>query len=139
MTSADAVRALARLSRVMERASAALSLPHYRVLSAVADGDERAARLAERLAVGKPTVSSSVAALCRRGLLVREAVADDQRASSLRLTAAGQAALAAAESAMVARLTEIAALTPSARAAVASLPALGEAIDELAARRTARA
>jgi DNA-binding MarR family transcriptional regulator len=123
----------------MERASAALSLPHYRVLSAVADGDERAARLAERLAVGKPTVSSSVAALCRRGLLVREAVAEDQRASSLRLTAAGQAALAAAESAMVARLTEIAALTPSARAAVASLPALGEAIDELAARRTARA
>src|SRR6059058_1194066 len=67
----EAVRVLARLSRLMERASGDLSLAHYRVLSAVADGDQRATRLAERLALGKPTISASVDALCRRGLLAR--------------------------------------------------------------------
>jgi DNA-binding MarR family transcriptional regulator len=136
----DAVRVLARLSRLMERASGDLSLPHYRVLSAIADGDERATRLAERLALGKPTISSSVDALCRHGLLVREAVAGDQRATALRLTPAGEAVLAKAESAMVERLAILGSQSAEAAAAVAALPALGDAIDTvLHARRRARA
>ena len=136
----DAARVLARLSRLMERASGDLSLPHYRVLSAIADGDERATRLAERLALGKPTISASVEALCRRGLLTREAVAGDQRASALRLTPAGAAALAAAESAMVQRLALLASQSPEAAHAVAALPALGAALDSaMDARRGAGA
>jgi DNA-binding MarR family transcriptional regulator len=136
----DAVRVLARLSRLMERASGDLSLPHYRVLAAIADGDERATRLAERLALGKPTISASVDALCRRGLLAREAVAGDHRASALRLTPAGDAALAGAESAMVQRLALLASQSPEAAEAVAALPALGTAIDMVVdAHRGARA
>ncbi len=63
----DAVRALARASRVLERASSELSLAHYRVLSAIASGDERGSRIAARLALGKPTVSAAVESLCQRG------------------------------------------------------------------------
>jgi DNA-binding MarR family transcriptional regulator len=136
----DAVRVLARLSRLMERASGDLSLPHYRVLSAIADGDERATRLAERLALGKPTISASVDALCRRGFLAREAVAGDHRGSALRLTPDGAAALAEAETAMAERLALLGSQSPGAAEAVAALPALGGAIDAvLRARREAHA
>ncbi len=72
----DAVRALARATRVLERASGELSLAHYRVLSAIASGEKRASRVAERLAIGKPTVSAAVEALAQRGLLLRSAVDD---------------------------------------------------------------
>jgi DNA-binding MarR family transcriptional regulator len=82
----EAVRALARGSRLLERASGELNLAHYRVLSAIASGDERASRIATRLAIGKPTVSATVEALCHRGLLARSRGDDDQRVDVLRLT-----------------------------------------------------
>src|ERR1700685_3261276 len=88
-TIVEAVRALSRASRLLERASGELSLAHYRVLSAIASGDERASRIAARLALGKPTVSAAVSALCRRELLTRSDVAADQRAAALELTEAG--------------------------------------------------
>src|SRR2546430_2043870 len=94
----EAVRALARLSRVLERGTGELSLAHYRVLAAVADGHERASRVAARLALGKPTISASVDALCRRGLITRDA-AEDQRAATLRITEAGSALLAEVDAA----------------------------------------
>ena len=97
----EAVRALARASRVLERASGELSLAHYRVLSAIASGDERASRVAARLAVGKPTISAAVESLCQRGLLVRSEVTGDQRAAALRLTAEGEALLDRVEAEMV--------------------------------------
>src|ERR1700722_4197232 len=87
----EAVRALSRVSRLLERASGELSLSHYRVLSAIASGDQRASRVAARLAVGKPTISASVESLCQRGLLARSAVDGDHRAAALHLTAAGEA------------------------------------------------
>src|ERR1700712_4797094 len=98
--SIEAVRALARLSRVIERSSDSLSLADYRVLSAIIAGEARASRLAERLAVGKPTVSASVDSLCRRGLLRRAQVEGDQRATELSLTDEGQALFDDVESAM---------------------------------------
>jgi len=131
----DAVRALARLSRMLERACPQLSLPHYRVLSAVASGDERASRLAERLALGKPTISASVDALCRRGLLARDEVAGDQRATALRVTDAGERVLAEAEQAMAARLAEVLGRTPRPRDTVAALVRLGEGLDGWIAER----
>ena len=89
------MRALARATRVLERASGELSLAHYRVLSAIASGDERASRVAHRLAVGKPTVSAAVDALAQRGLLVRTAVDRDHRVAALHLTSEGVALLLA--------------------------------------------
>jgi DNA-binding MarR family transcriptional regulator len=127
---------VARLSRLLERASGELSLPHYRVLAAVAEGDERASHVARRLALGKPAISASVDSLCRRGFLVREATEGDQRVSPLRLTPAGQVALGEAETAMLARLDAVLAHTDDAPGALAALNRLGAGLDRLAAERS---
>lgn len=134
----QAIRALARLARALERSSGDLNLAHYRVLSAIADGDERASRVADRLALGKPTVSAAVESLCRRGLLSREDAAEDRRAATLSLTPAGEAALAEVERGMVERIDEFLARTPDAAQVVESLGRLGEALDEVAAERAAQ-
>lgn len=133
----DAVRALARVSRVLERACGDLSLPHYRVLAAVADGEERASHVAARLALGKPTVSASVEALCRRGLLTRRDVARDQRVVALSLTSDGERVLAEAEQAMLARLDAVLAATRDPRDVVAALTRLGTGLDALSTERLA--
>ena len=134
--SVQAVRALARVSRVVERASADLNLAHYRVLSAVASGDQRASRLAERLALGKPTISAAVDALCRRGLLLRTEVQEDQRAVALSLTEQGQRMLDEVEAEMIARIVELCAQTPDGAQVMESLAWLGDALE--AQRRAAR-
>ncbi len=127
---AQAVRALARVSRVLERASGELSLAHYRVLSAVAAGDARASRVAHRLTLGKPAISAAVDALCVRGLLRRGADASDQRAAALALTAKGRTVLAQAERAMVERLGQVCACAPDPAQLVEALTWLGAALDE---------
>jgi DNA-binding MarR family transcriptional regulator len=134
----QAIRALARLARALERSSGDLNLAHYRVLSAIADGDERASRVADRLTLGKPTVSAAVESLCKRGLLSREDAAEDRRAATLTLTPAGEAALAEVERGMVERIDEFLDRTPDAAQVVASLGRLGEAIDEVANERAAQ-
>ena len=133
----QAIRALARLARQLERSSGDLNLAHYRVLAAVADGDERASRVADRLALGKPTVSAAVESLTGRGLLAREDAAEDRRAATLSLTPAGEAALAEVERGMLERLDEFFARTPDPDAVLDSLAHLGEALDEVAAERLA--
>lgn len=133
----EAVRTLARASRLLERASGELSLAQYRVLAAVADGDERASRVAARLALGKPTISAAVDTLCRRGLLVRDEVAGDQRAAALRLTPAGTTALADVEAAMLARLDALLDRAPDPDALTRGLAELGTALDAMAAERAA--
>lgn len=133
------MRALARASRFLERASDELSLAHYRVLSAVASGDERASRVARRLALGKPTVSAAVDALCQRGLLARAGAAGDQRAATLRLTPEGAALLTRVEAEMTARMELLCARTPDGTQLMESLVWLGEAIDSVQAERSAQA
>ncbi|HEY4455493.1 MAG TPA: MarR family winged helix-turn-helix transcriptional regulator [Pseudonocardiaceae bacterium] len=133
----DAIRALARAARVLERASGELSLAHYRVLSAIAAGDERASRVAERLALGKPAVSAAVESLRQRGLIVRSEVAGDQRAAALRLTDAGRALLDDVETDMLERFAELQKRTPDGERLVESLVWLGAAIEEIAEERMA--
>lgn len=98
------VRTIARLARLIERADTDLSLPQYRVLAMVAAGDERATRLANRLNLAKPTITAMVESLVERGLIRREEVAGDRRAVSLQITPGGEAALEAAEAAMIGRV-----------------------------------
>jgi DNA-binding MarR family transcriptional regulator len=126
-----------RVSRLLERGSGGLSLAHYRVLAAVADGDERASHVASRLALGKPTISASVDALCRRGLLVREQNLDDQRVTALRLTPDGRAELAAAEAGMLRRLGAVLDRTEDPDAVLTALAELAAALDSLSAERLA--
>ncbi len=132
---AQAIRALARMSRVLERSSSELNLAHYRVLSAIASGDQRASRVASRLALGRPTVSAAVDALCKRGLIQRAGVKDDQRAASLSLTRDGEAVLNRVEAEMVRRLDLLCARTPDGAQVMQSLAWLGPAIDEAVAER----
>jgi DNA-binding MarR family transcriptional regulator len=133
----DAVRALARATRVLERASGELSLAHYRVLSAIASGDERASRVANRLAIGKPTVSAAVEALAQRGLLIRSAVDGDQRVAVLHLTPEGEALLARVEAEMIRRIDDLSGRTPDPDRLMESLVWLGAAIDDWQAQRAA--
>jgi DNA-binding MarR family transcriptional regulator len=134
----QAIRALARLARTLERSSGDLNLAHYRVLSAIADGDERASRVADRLALGKPTISAAVESLCKRGLLSREDAAEDRRAAILTLTPAGEAALVEVERGMVERIDVFLDRTPDAAQVVESLGQLGDAIDEVMSERAAQ-
>ncbi|HYA68345.1 MAG TPA: MarR family winged helix-turn-helix transcriptional regulator [Acidimicrobiales bacterium] len=133
--SVEAVRALVRASRVLERSSDELSLAHYRVLSAIAAGAERASRVAERLELGKPTVSAAVDTLWRAGLIVRTEVEGDQRALALHLTAAGHLLLDRVEEEMAERVDDLCARTPDAAALKEALAWLGAAIDLRAAER----
>jgi DNA-binding MarR family transcriptional regulator len=132
-----AIRALARMARQLERSSGGLNLAHYRVLAAVADGDERASRVADRLALGKPTVSAAVESLTKRGLLSREDAADDRRAATLALTPSGKLALATVEEEMLERLDNLTSRTADPDAVLKALAQLGEALDEVADERLA--
>ncbi|NNC13492.1 winged helix-turn-helix transcriptional regulator [Planctomonas sp. JC2975] len=124
-----AVHALTRASRILERSLPQLSLADFRVLSAVAEGEARASRLAQRLALGKPAISSTVESLVRRGMLRREAHGSDQRAIDLVLTEEGESARADAESALAAVVVELASGTDDPDATLAALANLGSAIE----------
>jgi DNA-binding MarR family transcriptional regulator len=134
----ESVRALARAARVLERASADLSMAHYRVLSSVAAGQDRASRVAEQLGLGRPTVSAAVDALCRDGLLTRADVEADQRAVSLRLTSTGAQVLEGVEGEMVRRLDDLCDRTPDPAQVRQVLVWLGTALDERQAERLTR-
>jgi DNA-binding MarR family transcriptional regulator len=126
----EAVRAIVRASRMLERASGELSLAHYRVLAAISAGEERASRVAQRLAVGKPTVSAAVDVLVQRGLVARHIEVADNRVTVLRVTSEGWDVLARVEAGMVERLTRLAELTGDADGLVGCLARLGRALDE---------
>jgi DNA-binding MarR family transcriptional regulator len=134
----QAIRALARVARLLERSSGDLNLAHYRVLSAVAEGSERASRVADRLALGRPSVSAAVESLTGRGLLRREDAAEDRRAATLTVTPAGKKALAAVDREMLGYLDQLLGHTPDPAAVLESLGQLGKALDEVAAERAAR-
>jgi DNA-binding MarR family transcriptional regulator len=133
----EAIRGLARAATVLERSSSELSLAHYRVLSQVASGRERASHVARSLALGKPAVSAAVDALRKRGLLDRLEVDGDQRAASLRLTAEGERLLAEVEGEMRVRLRDLCGRTPDGERMLEALVWLGRAIDERRAERVA--
>ena len=98
---------MAMLGRALERACSDLTLAQYRILAMVASGDARASKLAERLAVRRPTVTAVVDGLVDRGYLLREAVPGDRRSASIVVTAEGRERLKTAEDAMSARLDKL--------------------------------
>lgn len=135
----EAVRSLARTARLLEKASGDLGLAHYRVLSAIAAGEDRASRVAERFELGRPTISAAVDALCRAGLLERTVVETDQRAFALRLTDEGRDTLETVETAMVAVLDDLCGRLRSPATAATTIAALGGALDARGRERHARA
>jgi len=119
----------------MERAAAPLSLADFRALAAILSGEERASRLAERLAVGKPSISATVDSLARRGLISRERVEADQRAVALAVTPAGRETYERAQERMAVRLQEVVALSAGTAANLRALVALGDALHTFRARQ----
>ena len=126
----SAVLALSRLSRIVERASDELSSADYRVMSAIAGGEARASRLASRLLLGKPTISSTVDSLSKRGLIVKSTVEGDNRAIELSLSDYGAKLFALMEGRMVRQLELLAARTPNPAQVIQSLDWLGVVIEE---------
>ena len=126
----EAVQALSRLSRIVERASDELSFADYRVLSAIAAGEARASRLASRLLLGKPTISSTIDSLSKRGLVVRSTVEGDNRAIELSLSPEGAELFSRMETRMVRQLELLAARTPNPGQAIESLGWFGVVIEE---------
>lgn len=95
----SAVLTVLRISRALERIDAGVSPQQYRILKLIGEGGERSARLADRLAVAKPTVTSIADSLVAAGLAAREAEPGDRRVVRLRLTEEGQAAVVRADAA----------------------------------------
>jgi DNA-binding MarR family transcriptional regulator len=126
----DAVQALSRLSRIVERASDELSPADYRVMSAIAAGEARASRLASRLLLGKPTISSTVDSLSRRGLIVKSSVETDNRAVELSLSGEGAELFLRMEARMVRQLDLLAERTPNPAQVIESIAWLGAVIEE---------
>jgi len=133
-----AARAIARLTRFAERALGDLSLTHYRVLAAIAAGDERASRVAANVSLGKPAVSATVDALWRSGLVSKTAAGDDQRASVLALTSEGRRVLAGADRLLIAELRELSANADEAALVVRVLGDLGIALEAQSQMRNDR-
>ncbi len=103
------------------------------MLAAIASGDERASRIAAKLALGKPTISASVESLRKRGLLASSGVEGDQRASALQITPEGKRWLSDVETAMAAWLVDVCARTPDPGQTLQALVSMGEAIEQMAA------
>jgi DNA-binding MarR family transcriptional regulator len=96
-TAQAAVLTVMRLFRALERIDTGLTAQQYRILKLAGAGGERSARLAERLAVAKPTLTATADGLVAAGYAQREAEAGDRRVVRLSLTAAGRAALEQAD------------------------------------------
>jgi DNA-binding MarR family transcriptional regulator len=124
------VLTLARVARLMERACSDLTLAQYRLLAMIAGGAERASHLAGQLALTKPTVSATIDTLVERGLVAREAVDGDRRATRLSVSALGAAALVRAESSMRERLDDVLARVDDPAALRRSLAQLEAALDQ---------
>jgi len=132
----NALLTVLRISRVMERIDAGVSPQQYRMLKLIGEGGERSARLAEKLAVARPTLTATADSLVAAGLACREAEPGDRRVVRLRLTAEGRAAIERADEAFGAWFGGLLEHTGRRDEIVADLSALEDALTE---RRKARA
>ncbi len=134
-TSQEAVLTVMRLFRALERVDTGLTAQQYRILKLAGAGGERSARLAERLAVAKPTLTATADGLVAAGYAQREAEAGDRRVVRLCLTAAGRAALDRADAAYADWLGPLLRATGDTAGVFEAFRGLDAAMDE---RRRAR-
>lgn len=135
-----AVLTLMRMHRALERIDAGLTPQQYRILKLAGAGGERSARLAERLAVAKPTLTATADALVALGYAEREAEAGDRRVVRLRLTPAGRAAVDRADAGYTGWLTGLLDTTGDPAAILHAFGELDTAMDEWRrARQAAKA
>ena len=124
---AQAVLAILRLYRGLECVDAGLTPSQYRIMKLAAAGGERSTRLAQRLAVAKPTLTAIADGLVAAGYASRTAEPGDRRVVRLSLTPAGRAALDRADAAYTAWLGQLLDATGEPAAVLSALGQLAEA------------
>ena len=128
-----ALRVLARLHRVLESTDSGLTVPQYRMLTALSEGGERSARLAERLTIRKPTVTALADGLVAAGYAERTSEPGDRRIVRLHITDAGRKALDRAERAYGEKLAAILDNVSDRQRCLDALVSIGPALDRRAA------
>jgi DNA-binding MarR family transcriptional regulator len=129
-TAQAAVLTVMRLFRALERVETGLTPQQYRILKLAGAGGERSARLAERLAVAKPTLTATADGLVAAGYAQREPEAGDRRVVRLCLTAAGRAALERADEAYAGWLGPLLAAAGDTAGVLEAFRGLDAAMDE---------
>jgi DNA-binding MarR family transcriptional regulator len=128
---------LLRLFRALERVDTDLTPQQYRILKLAGAGGERSARLAERLAVAKPTLTATADGLVAAGYARRDAEPGDRRVVRLCLTDKGRDALDRADAAYGQWLDQLLAETGAPDQVLSTFDALNEAMDEVRRARHA--
>src|ERR1700678_2744005 len=129
-TAQAAVLTVMRLFRALERTDTGLTPQQYRILKLAGAGGERSARLAEKLAVAKPTLTATADGLVAAGYAEREAEAGDRRVLRLRLPGKGREALERADAAYAVWLAPVLEATKDPAAVLAALGDLDQAMEE---------
>ncbi len=124
------VMILLRLFRALERVDTDLTPQQYRILKLAGAGGERSAKLAERLAVAKPTLTATADGLVAAGYARRDAEPGDRRVVRLCLTDSGRDAVDRADAAYGRWLDQVLAETGEPDRVLHALDALNEAMDE---------
>jgi DNA-binding MarR family transcriptional regulator len=134
---AQAVMILLRLFRALERVNTDLTPQQYRILKLAGAGGERSARLAERLAVAKPTLTATADGLVAAGYARRETEPGDRRVVRLCLTDAGRDAVDRADAAYGRWLDQLLGQTAEPDQVLRAFDALDDAMDEVRRARQA--
>lgn len=97
-TNIEGVRVVARLSRAFETClgEESMTLPQFRLLAFLAEGEWAASVIADWLAVSRPSITALVDGLEEKGWVTREHSPSDRRRVLHRLTDAGHEQLATA-------------------------------------------
>jgi DNA-binding MarR family transcriptional regulator len=126
----QAILVILRLNRGLDCVDAGLTPAQYRIMKLAGAGGERSTRLAQRLAVAKPTLTALADGLVAAGYATRTAEPGDRRVVRLTLTEAGQAALDRADAAYAAWLTSLLTATGEPASVLAALGLLDSALTE---------
>jgi DNA-binding MarR family transcriptional regulator len=125
-----AIMVIFRLFRGLECVDAGLTPSQYRIMKLAGAGGERSTRLAQRLAVAKPTLTATADGLVAAGYACRAAEPGDRRVVRLSLTPAGHAALDRADAAYAGWLGPLLDATGDPEAVLDALELLGSAMTE---------
>jgi DNA-binding MarR family transcriptional regulator len=131
------VMILLRLFRALERVDTDLTPQQYRILKLAGAGGERSAKLAERLAVAKPTLTATADGLVAAGYARRDAEPGDRRVVRLCLTESGRDAVGRADAAYGHWLEQLLAETGQPDQVLRALDLLNQAMDEVRRARQA--
>lgn len=126
----QAILAILRLNRSLDCVDAGLTPAQYRIMKMASAGGERSTRLAQRLAVAKPTLTALAGGLVAAGYASRTAEPGDRRVVRLTLTEAGRVALDRADRAYTAWLAGLLTATGEPATVLAALGQLDSALTE---------